>query len=72
MEYGTAYHECLRSTYLHGDSWLIVLVSFIIFVILRHYGKLILAIVLGCFGLLLAVFWAYLHYELACVELIGL
>jgi hypothetical protein len=35
-------------------------------------GKGVFAIVSIGIGLLLAVFWAYSHYELNCVELFGL
>ncbi|MEM7520985.1 MAG: hypothetical protein AAF307_08095 [Pseudomonadota bacterium] len=66
------YDECLRSTYLDWESWLIALVSLAISFALRKYGKTSFAIVSGSFGLLLAVSWAYLFYELNCVELIGL
>lgn len=64
--------ECLRSTFLDWESWLIVLVSLAISFTLRKFGKTAFAIVSGSFGLVLVVAWAYSFYELNCVELIDL
>ena len=66
------YDECLRSTYFDLESWLIVLLGLGISVILWIYGKTSFAIMSALVGLFLALSWAYLYYELSCVELIGL
>ncbi len=66
------YEECLRSTYFDLESWLIALLGLGISFIFLRYGKMAFAIVSACIGILLALSWAYLYYELKCVELIGL
>ncbi|WP_236626279.1 hypothetical protein [Actibacterium mucosum] len=66
------FDECVRLTYLDWESWLILFVSLAISLGLWKIGKTVLAIVIGCFGLLFAGSWAYSFYVLTCVELIGL
>ncbi len=66
------YDECLRSAFIDWQSWLIFLLFLAISFALHRYGKTTFAIASFGFGLLLAVFWAYIFYELNCVELIGL
>lgn len=67
-----SYDECLRSTYFDLESWLIAFLGLCISFILWRYGKTTFAIISAFVGLLLALSWAYLYYELNCVELIGL
>ena len=66
------YDECLRSIYVHLDSWIIALVGLTIAFFLWRFGKTGLAIACVGLSLLAAVSWAYLYYELNCVELYGL
>ncbi len=66
------YEECLRSTYFDLQSWLIALIGLGISLIFWRYGRTAFAIVSAVVGLFLAFSWAYLHYKLVCVELIGL
>lgn len=66
------YSECLRSTYFDLESWLIALLGFGISYIFWKWGKTAFAVMSACVGLSLSLSWAYLHYELNCVELIGL
>lgn len=66
------YEQCLRSTYLDLESWIIALVGLVVSYIFWKYGKSVFAIVTVCIGQLLAVSWAYIYYELNCVELFGL
>lgn len=63
---------CLRSTYYDLESWLIALLGLGISFFFWRYGKMPLAIMSALVGFLLALSWAYLYYELNCVELIGL
>lgn len=64
------YEECVRSVYFDWESWVIALVALAISLTFLRYRKKIFAVVSFCFGLLLAASWAYLYYELNCVELI--
>lgn len=64
------YEECLRSIYFDWESWLIALVALAISLTFWKNTKKGLAVVSACFGLLLASSWAYLYYEMNCVELI--
>ncbi len=66
------YEECLRSTYFDLQSWLIALIGLGISFIFWRDGRTAFAIVSAVVGLFLAFSWAYLHYKLNCVELIGL
>lgn len=66
------YDECLRSTYLGWESWLVFVISLAISLALWKYGKIAFTILSGSIGLLFAILWAYLFYELNCVELINL
>ncbi len=66
------YDECLLSTYFDLESWLIALLGLGISFIFWRYGKKGFAMASSCTGLLLAVSWAYLYYELNCVELLSL
>lgn len=53
-------------------SRVIVLVGLVTSFIFWKFGKNLFAIGSIGIGLLLAVFWAYSHYELNCIELFGL
>lgn len=66
------YEQCLRSTYFDLESWAIVLAGLVMSIIFWKFGKNVFAIGSFGVGLLLAVFWAYSHYELNCIELLGL
>lgn len=66
------YQECLRATYFDLESWAIALVGLIVSFLLLRFGKIFFATICIAVGLLLAASWAYLHYELNCLELKGL
>ncbi|MEM6372375.1 MAG: hypothetical protein AAF727_06300 [Pseudomonadota bacterium] len=66
------YEQCVRATFLDWESWLIALIALAMFLILRHFKRTVKAIGSGVVGVCLALSWAYLFYELNCVELIGL
>ena len=66
------YDECLHSTFLNSESWLMFGTSLAIAVALKKYSKTAFAIAANCFGSQIAIIWAYTYYEMRCVELIGL
>lgn len=66
------YEECLQSTHFDLESWGIALVGLIAAVVFKRLGRSFSAIVVAVVGLLLALFWAYLFYQLNCLELFGL
>lgn len=64
------YEEFLRSIYFDWESWLIALMALVISLTFWKFNKKVLSVVSACSGLLLAASWAYLYYEVNCVELI--
>ncbi|MGC3940964.1 hypothetical protein ACOTTU_24480 [Roseobacter sp. EG26] len=66
------YQECLHSTFSDIESWTIAIVGLALAFVLRRFGRTSIAVVVASVGVAFAVFWAYLHYELNCVELFGL
>lgn len=66
------YEACLMATFLNLQSWAIAAVGLILaFVAWRLKRRFIAAVAFGQ-GLILALLWAYLHYNFNCVELIGI
>lgn len=68
----TYYFECQREAYFDLESWTIALLGLGISFIFWKNGKIPFAIMSALAGLSSALSWAYLYYELNCVELIGL
>ena len=64
------YQECLRLTFFDLESWVIALAGLVISFFVLRYGTRIFASVFAGLSLLLAISWAYLYYELNCVELV--
>ena len=64
------YQECLRLTFFDLESWVIALAGLVISFFVLRYATRIFASVFAGLSLLLAISWAYLYYELNCVELV--
>ena len=67
-----SYDQCLRVAYFDAESGIIALVGVLIALVFWRIGKTVFAIICVGVSLLLAAFWAYLSYELNCVELLGM
>ena len=63
------YEECLRSTFFIPSSWGIVLVGLGLAFALRKSGRKHIATAVAIIASALGFLWAYLYYELNCVEL---
>ena len=63
------YEECLRSTFLIPSSWGIVLVGLGLAFALRKSGRKHIATAIAVLAPVFGFLWAYLYYELNCVEL---
>jgi|TARA_R110002033_G_scaffold55834_1_gene104698 hypothetical protein len=67
-----SFDQCLRASYFDAESWTIALAGMLIAFALWRFGKTVFAMICIGASLLLAAFWAYLYYELNCVELFGM
>lgn len=63
------YEDCLLSTFLDIQSWGIALAGLMVAAILKKFKRTISAALVSMIGLISAIAWAYIYYELNCVEL---
>ena len=64
------YQECLTSTFIEPESWVIFALAVIATIVLYFYKHRRGAFFCLVLGLLSGAGWAYLYYEMNCIELI--